>query len=145
VPDHGKLAPWRFVVVEDRDRFEATALAAAAEDTPHLAQVDRAKLSAFARAAPLLIAVLHSPVAGPIPVWEQQLSTGAAIQNLQLAAHALGFGGCWLTPGPLTGPAMARALGHPDGRVAGYLFIGTLPPDLDERARPALADVVSRF
>jgi nitroreductase len=145
VPDHGKLAPWRFVIVTDRQRFESAALAAAEEDHPGLGDGERARLAAFAHEAPLLIAALHVPVEGPIPLWEQKLSAGAAIQNLLMAAHALGFGACWLTPAPLTGPAMARALGHPHGRVFGYIFIGTLPERLDERPRPGLAEVVSHF
>lgn len=143
VPDHGKLAPWRFVVIDDRARFAATLaeLSEAQDMKPH----EMEALRSFAHEAPLLVALVHAPVDGKIPRWEQELSAGAAAQNMLLAAHALGYGANWLTAAPAFLPGIADALGVPGGRVAGFIFIGTISKPLEERPRPALSDIVLRF
>ncbi len=142
VPDHGKLAPWRFVEIVDRDAFAALIRAGQLRIRPEAGRVELEALESFARQAPCLVAALSCPKDSHIPLWEQQLSMGAAIMNLLLAAHALGFAGNWLT-----GPAayldeVAEALG---GRPAGFLFLGTPSRPLEERVRPEPAAVFARW
>lgn len=143
VPDHGKIAPWRFVVIGEREAFADTLERALAADRPDADARERADARQFATQAPTLIAVLSVPDAKhKIPVWEQELSAGIAAYNMELAAHAMGYVGGWLTGWAAYSPAVYEALGgEPGGRVAGFLFFGTPARDLDERPRPALADV----
>lgn len=148
VPDHKKLAPWRFVVFqgEARARFgEVIAAACAAEEkeppSPSRLETERTR---FLR-APLVVAVVSRvrPVAGA-PEWEQVLSCGAACMNLCHAANALGFATSWVTEWYAYSPRVTAALGLTDGeRVAGFIYVGTAKERLDERERPALADVAS--
>lgn len=140
VPDHGKLEPWRFVVLERAtlDRLApvlADHVAAAGGDA---AAVEKAR-SAFA--SPVIVAVVSSPVDSPkVPEWEQVLSAGAVCLELVNAALAAGFCAAWLT-GPAAQPEFARAhLGlGPQERIAGLIHIGqrgATPPD---RPRPDVA------
>ncbi len=144
-PDHGKLAPWRFVIIpqDRRDAFEAVL----AEATGRLQGVDRSVLAAnreFAQQAPVLVVVLSRPVSGSkIPVWEQQLSAGAACMNIGHAAHALGFVAGWLTGWATYDDHVRDAFGGPDEKIAGFIYIGTPGAELEERPRPAYEDVVS--
>ncbi|WP_454884433.1 nitroreductase family protein [Sphingomonas oryzagri] len=148
VPDHGKLAPWRFVVIgeERRDAFAAMLQQAwrdehGAEDRPDIAAIDQ-----FARQAPTLVAVLSTPVTdAKIPVWEQELSAGAACMTMLTAAHAEGFVGGWLTGWAAYSPAVAQALGHRQAKVAGFIFIGTPGKVPEERPRPSDESIVSRW
>ena len=99
VPDHGKLAPWRFVVVgpEQRDALAALLHRAYREIRPEPGKQELASIEEFARQAPTLIVALSTPDAlSAVPEWEQQLSAGAACMNLLAAAHAEGFVGGWL-------------------------------------------------
>jgi nitroreductase len=142
-PDHGKIAPWRFVVVEDRDRL-STLLTEAhrAEGAPG----DPAALDQFARQAPALVVVLSSPNPDhPVPVWEQELSAGAACMNLLHAANAAGYAGGWLTGWAAYSPTVRDAFGTARERIAGFIFIGTPSRALDERPRPDLDRIVSRW
>ncbi len=100
VPDHGKLAPWRFIVFEGGARIAAGAAIAAAfaadraDATPEQIEFERKRLAR----APLVIAVVSR--AGPhvkIPEWEQQLSAGASAMSLVFAAHAMGYAASWIT------------------------------------------------
>ena len=136
-PDHGKLAPWRFVEITDRVAFAALlAAAAVSEATPP----DPTKTAQFAYQAPVLVAVIAAPDrASTIPLWEQELSAGAACMNLLHAAHALGFAGGWLTGWAAFSDQVRNALGGRDGdRIAGFLFLGTPGGPVVERPRPAL-------
>jgi nitroreductase len=139
-PDHGKLAPWRFVMV---DRDQRTALAgllkrAWVADNPGAAGMDLSALDQFAQQAPTLVVLLSTPVIdSKIPQWEQQLSAGAVGMNLLHAAHAHGFVGSWLTGWAAYSPDVAAAFGAgPDDRIVGYFFLGTPTRDLEERPRP---------
>ena len=147
-PDHGKLAPWRFVVVEDErrgafaDLLEATWLT----DHPGAAAHEREAARQFATQAPALVVVLSAPVAGnKIPLWEQELSAGAAAMNLLHAAHAMGFAAGWLTGWPAFSDTVRDAFGDATQRLVGFIFIGTPSRELDERPRPDLAAIVSRW
>ena len=142
-PDHGKLNPWRFVVIADRDAFAALLQGTAAGDP---AAPDAAALDQFARQAPTLVAVLSTPdPASKIPVWEQELSAGAACMNLLHAAHASGFAGGWLTGWAAFSDEVRESLGgDANARIAGFVFIGTPDRPLVERPRPE-TDSVVRF
>jgi nitroreductase len=149
VPDHGKLNPWRFIIVpaDLRDVFADLLQQAYRAATPDAGRLELDSMAQFAKQAPTLVAVLSTPVPGSkIPVWEQQLSSGAACMNMLTAAHALGFVGSWLTGWPAYSDDVRDSLGgSARDRVAGFIFIGTASRDLDERPRPAYEAVVSTW
>lgn len=146
-PDHGKLAPWRFVIVDDRDALSRLLADAYRAERPQAPRGDMDALDQFARQAPTLVVVLSSPVtSSPIPRWEQELSAGAATMNLLHAAHAMGFAAGWLTGWPSVSDGVRAGLGAtPDERIAGFVFVGTPGRPLDERPRPEPARVVSHW
>jgi nitroreductase len=147
VPDHGKLAPWRFVVI-DQDRRGAFAAmlqqawraAHDAADRPDIAAIDQ-----FARQAPTLVVVLSTPVEAKIPLWEQQQSAAAACMMMLTAAHAEGFVGSWLTGWAAYAPLVAESLGHPGAAIAGFIFIGSPGAEPSERPRPTYDSIVSHW
>lgn len=145
VPDHGKLAPWRFVVIDDREAFAALLVKLYRADKPGAGRLELEALESFARSAPVLVTLVYLRRESAIPGWEQKLSAGAAAQNLLLATHALGYVGNWLTGAPAFLPGIADALGVPGGRVAGFFFLGTPSRPLEERPRPVLAEIVTRW
>ncbi|MFN3433326.1 MAG: nitroreductase [Sphingomonas sp.] len=145
-PDHGKLAPWRFVVVEDRDALSRLITDAYRAERPQAARSEIDSLDQFARQAPALVVVLSSPVlTSHIPLWEQELSAGAATMNLLHAAHAMGFAGGWLTGWPAFSATVRDAFGAAHERIAGFVFLGTPGRPLDERPRPDMARIVARW
>lgn len=149
VPDHGKLAPWRFIVFEGDARAAAGETIAAvfrethADATPDQIAFERKRLAR----APLVIAVVSR--ASPhvkIPEWEQQLSAGAASMSLVLAAHAMGYAASWITEWYAYDRRVLEALGLEDfERIAGFVHIGRPANPPEERERPKLGDIVSRF
>lgn len=145
-PDHGKLAPWRFVIVPaDRRAALATLLEQAYRaEKPDAGRLEIEAMHQFAHQAPTLVVALSAPVAGSkIPLWEQELSVGAAIMNLEHAAHALGYAAGWLTGWPSYNAEVAAAFGAPGQRIAGFLFIGTPGRPQEERPRPDYDAIVS--
>ena len=149
-PDHGKLAPWRFIHVGQERRGDFHALlerAYRAEQSPEPARLELEAVHRFAHQAPELVILVSSPVeATKIPVWEQELSAGAAGMNLLLATHALGFAGGWVTGWAAYSPEVRRGLGLRDQeRIAGFLFLGTPGVPLEERVRPAFDQVVREW
>lgn len=147
-PDHGKLAPWRFVHVrkEDRDAFASLLHRAYRADRSEPTRLEVEAVDRFARQAPELVVVLSSPVAdSKIPVWEQELSCGAACMNLLSAAHALGYAGGWLTGWAAYSEEVRRAFAREQERIAGFIFLGTPGLELEERPRPALDYVASQW
>ncbi|MDB5735204.1 MAG: hypothetical protein JWP16_1988 [Alphaproteobacteria bacterium] len=146
-PDHGKLFPWRFIVFEGDGRARAgdilaDVLEAEGEREKHIEE-ERGR---FLR-APLVIGVISSArEMHKVPVWEQELSAGAVCQNILIAATALGFVGNWLTEWYAFHPAVKEKLGlKPGERVAGFLYIGTAKDELEERPRPEMDKIVTRF
>lgn len=138
-PDHGKLTPWRFVhVPEDkRGAFHAMLQKAYLEDNPSAGRLELEAVERFAHQAPTLIVALSCPRPGKIPAWEQELSCGAALMNLLLAAHALGYAAGWVTGWASYSRSVTRALGGgEEDRIAGFVFIGTPGAELEERPRP---------
>ncbi len=148
VPDHKKLAPWRFIVFEgdERARFgDVIAAACAAEETePPSAIRLETERKRFLR-SPLVVAVVSRVVeTRGAPEWEQVLSAGAATYNLCLAANAAGYGTCWITEWLAYSPRIREALGL-DGneRIAGFVYIGTRAEAPEERERPLLSKIVT--
>jgi nitroreductase len=147
-PDHGKLHPWRFVHVPRgrRAAFAAVLQSAYRADNPDPGRLEIEANERFAHQAPELIVALSSPTpAIKIPVWEQELSCGAACMNLVLAAHASGFAAGWVTGWAAYSPQLLAAFGAPPERIAGFLFLGTPGTELEERARPEYDEVVSEW
>ena len=142
-PDHGKLAPWRFVVVEDRDRLARVLADAFRTERPGTG--DLATIEQFAHQAPALVVLLSSPRPGPIPVWEQELSAGAACMNLLHAANAMGYAGGWLTGWAAYSDTVRDVFGAAPERIAGFIFIGTPTRPLDERPRPDLDRLIEHW
>jgi nitroreductase len=145
VPDHGKLAPWRFVIVGagQRDRLADLLVTAYRAEKPEAGRLEIEAMIQFAHQAPALVVVLSAPVAqSKIPVWEQELSAGAAIMNLLAATHAHGFVGGWLTGWPAYSDAVRDAFGDAGQRIAGFVFIGSPARPLEERPRPVYEEVV---
>jgi nitroreductase len=146
VPDHKKLAPWRFVVLEGDARvpFGADdAKTGRGPASPVRLETERKRLSH----APTVVAVISRVVEAPgAPEWEQVLSCGAACFNMCVAANALGFGTCWLTEWYSYNADVAQALGCAGNeRIAGFVHIGTATERPADRERPALADIVTRW
>jgi nitroreductase len=150
VPDHGKLFPWRFIVIEGEARARmgellARALAETEPDaaTPERLEMERAR---FLR-APVVVGVVSRVREGiPIPVWEQQLSAGAACQTILIAATSMGYVANWITEWPAYNPRVAEGLGLGEGeRIAGFVYIGTSAVVLEERVRVDIQKIVSRF
>lgn len=150
VPDHGKLAPWRFILYDAESREEAIAgLVRIAEKHPD--EKERRTRTEKAKGfgdAPLVIGVVSTAVADhpKIPLWEQQLSAGAVCLNLLHAAKAYGLSAQWLTGWYAYDPEAMRWLGLKEGeRVAGFVYVGTprMPPS--ERDRPDLAALVGTW
>jgi nitroreductase len=144
VPDHGKLAPWRFVVVPQDARARLADLIEAAyrAEKPTAARLEIEAMRGFATQSPALVVLMSKPVTSHIPLWEQELSVGAVAMNFVHAAHAMGFVANWLTGWAAFSPAVTAALGEPGERVAGFFFIGTQGKPLEERPRPDMAQVV---
>src|SRR5437588_2881686 len=149
VPDHGKLVPWRFIIFvgDGRSREGEAILHAFRRKYPQAtAEQVEAEHRRLAR-APLVIAVVSR--AGPhvkIPEWEQVLSAGAAAMSLVLGAHALGYGANWITEWYAYDRGVLDALGlAPHERIAGFIHIGTPPGPPEDRPRPALDEIVTRF
>ena len=150
VPDHKKLVPWRFIVFEGAARAafgDVLAQAVSAEEkeppSPVRLEMERCRLTR----APTVVCVISRVVPTPgAPEIEQLLSCGAAAFNLCLAANALGYGTSWLTEWYSFSAAVTKALGlAANERVAGFVYIGTNSAPQEDRDRPALADIVTRW
>lgn len=145
-PDHGKLFPWRFLLIEGEAKARLVErLAPLADDQPDPAKA-RAVLAKLAN-PPLTVAVVSRVTSGhKIPEWEQQLSAGAVCMNLLHAADALGFSASWITDWYAYDPRALDILGlAPGERVAGFVHVGRLPEPPQERVRPDLGDLVQSW
>ena len=115
-------------------------------DNPAPGRLEIEATDRFARQAPELIVALSSPTPDhKIPVWEQQLSCGAACMNLLIAAHALGYAAGWVTGWAAYSPAVLATFGAPPERIAGFIFLGTPGTELEERMRPDFDEVASAW
>ena len=144
-PDHGKLFPWRFVVVgaDQRDALASLLHGALDEHDPGATQAHHDKEEEFAHYSGALVVLVSAPVQDhKIPVWEQQLSCGTAGMNLLMAAHAMNYVAGWLTGWRAYNERVRTAFCGPGERIAGFIFIGRPGRELEERPRPTLTDVV---
>jgi nitroreductase len=148
VPDHGKLGPWRFVVIEGEARNRAgEALERVIRNDEGVDDARREFVRGWFLRAPGCVMVVSSPRSSPkVPAWEQQLSAGAVCFNLLISAHALGYGGCWLTEWPTFDERARAALGRTsDVRVAGFVYLGTPALGVAERVRADVSTRIARF
>lgn len=148
VPDHGKLAPWRLVIIppEERAAFGALLADAYRGEKPEAGRLELEAMENFPAFAPLMIALLSTPAeSSKIPLWEQQLSVGAVAMQMLNAAHAMGFVGNWLTGWPTFNRSVAESLGArgSEDRIAGFFFFGTAAKELEERPRPDSGAILS--
>ncbi len=144
-PDHGKLFPWRFVVLGPQSRTELSEALAVLAESQNRVDKDLAVLAKLAN-PPLTIMVVSTPIQGhKVPVWEQQLSAGAVCMNLEHAADALGYSASWITDWYAYDPAAVALFGVQDGEtIAGFIHLGTLAEPPLERPRPNMAHKVER-
>ena len=143
VSDHGKLFPWRFIVLEGaaKARF-AERLAAVATERPDAEKATSALVKLTT--PPLAVAVVSHITGEKIPEWEQILSAGAVCSTLANAASAAGFGANWITDWYAYDPKAAALLGlAPGERVAGFIYIGTAKDAPLERVRPDIATLTT--
>ena len=149
VPDHGKLAPWRLVVFEGAARAkvgEAFKARWAELNPTHGAEALEFHAGLFMR-APVVVVVVSSAADHPkIPIWEQQLSAAALSFNLVLSAQAHGFDAQWQSDWVAYDAKAKAAMGVAEAeKVAGVVYIGTSTLPLEDRPRPELATVVTRW
>jgi len=147
VPDHGKLGPWRFVVIESEARSRVSlALADIIASDPGMSE-DRLEVERRRFSAPVCVMVVSTAAPhAKIPEWEQQLSAGAACFALLTAAHAMGYAGVWLTEWPAYDDRARGVLGLQDGeRIAGFVHLGTATQSAFERVRADVSPRVSRL
>ncbi|MBY0382992.1 MAG: nitroreductase [Xanthobacteraceae bacterium] len=149
VPDHGKLSPWRFIVFEGDGRERAGEIFARifraknVTATPDQVDVERKRFTH----APVVIAVVSKLVEHvKVPAWEQELSAGASAMNVINAAHALGYVSDWVTGWLAFDRDVMDALGLASSeRIAGFIHIGKATRTIEDRPRPPLSDIVTRF
>jgi nitroreductase len=128
-PDHGRLRPWRFIVIRSEDRHSFGELMAGhlrrTKSSVSEEALEREKQKAFRAPLIVVVAAIITPE-GKIPVLEQTLSAGAAAQNMLHAAYALGFNGMWKTGGPAYDERVKAALGlEPKDAIVGFMYLGT--------------------
>lgn len=148
-PDHGKLAPWRFILFEGDARAAiGDLLSECVKESEPQASEERLALERgrFLR-APVVVGVVSRVRENiPIPEWEQVLSAGAVCENMLIAAHAEGFVANWITEWYAYDPRVKERLGLKAGeRIAGFIYIGTSAQALEERVRPDLDALITRF
>ncbi len=148
-PDHGRLIPWRFIVIEGEARRVAGSRfdALYAARNPDLAPAKQDMWTLYMLRAPVTVVVVSriDPEA-KIPVWDQEVSSGAAGMNLINAAAALGYAAQWLLKWPGRDSEAAAILGVGAAeRVAGFIHLGRQSELPADRPRPALAEVVTRW
>ena len=149
VPDHGKLAPWRFILFEGdaRGRFGAVLADRWRELHPDHGEATVAQARGFFERAPAVLAVVSR--AGPhvkIPEWEQVLSAGAVCQNILMAATAMGLGCQWNTDWCAYDPKTLAAMGlAPQEKIAGFIYLGTPCEPVTDRPRPDPLSLLTRW
>lgn len=148
VPDHGKLGPWRFVIIDGEARARAgAALEAVIRNDEDVDDARREFVRHWFNRAPACVMVVSAPRPNPkVPEWEQILSAGAVCFNLLIAAHAMGYAGSWLTEWPAFDERARVALGlSSEERIAGFVYLGTPSIGAVERVRADVSSRISRF
>jgi nitroreductase len=149
VPDHGKLAPWRFIVFEGDGRLRAGEIIASvfAQKNPQATEAELAVEKKRLADAPLVIGIVSIIKPHPkVPAFEQELSAGASAMNIVTAATALGYGAAWLTGWFSTDRDVLDGFGlKPNEKLVGLIHIGRPTKPNEERPRPVLSEIVTRF
>ncbi len=149
VPDHGKIAPWRFIVFEGEGREKAGEIFARVFRLKNVTatpdQIDKERKKFID--APLVIGVVSKTIEHfKVPAWEQELSAGASAMNIVHAATALGYAADWLTGWVAFDRDVLSALGlAPNEKIAGFIHIGRPTKTIEDRPRPPLSEIVTRF
>ncbi|MEX6634256.1 nitroreductase family protein [Hyphococcus lacteus] len=149
VPDHRRVAPFRFIVFEGEARasFGKTLRDVFVADNPDASEEKIAYEQNRFQRAPIIVGLISNvDKTHRTPEWEQILSAGAAGQNLLLAACAFGFAAQWLTEWYAFDERIANALSlGKDERIAGFIYIGTATQQPKERGRPDMSALISRY
>jgi nitroreductase len=149
VPDHGKLAPWRFILIEGEGRAtigDGFAKIWAKNNPSHAAESLDFQRGLFMRAPVILVVVSTAAVRGKIPVWEQQLSSAAVCYNAVLAATALGFDAQWQSDWVAYDEGAKAVMGvAPQENISGIIYIGTSSLVLEDRPRPDVSALLKRI
>ncbi|MBB1247595.1 nitroreductase [Rhizobium sp. G21] len=147
VPDHGKLAPWRFIVYSGpvRERISLELSAIRKGDQPDLSEeMVKVEETRFTRAPVVIAVVSRAAPHAKIPEWEQVMSAGAVCLNLLMAANAHGYVSNWLSEWMAFDERAFPILGvQPGEKVAGFIHIGSTDFPVVDRPRPELSDIVS--
>jgi nitroreductase len=149
VPDHGRLTPWRFIVIRGEAREKMGKVLGAAYRKANPDCIDEQveiEEERFSR-APIIIAVVsRTSPAHKIPEWEQILSSGAACQNMLTAALGMGYAAQWITEWCAYNADVKAALGAaPSDRIAGFLYLGSMKAPPTDRERPDYDNIVSEW
>ncbi len=149
-PDHGKLRPWRFIVIRDEARHALADVfvKAAKIREPDISEQKLERLKEKPLRSPLIVVIVTTLTKDhpKAPEIEQTLSAGAATQLMQLGATALGFGSVWLSGANAYDETVKQALGiETKDQIAGFLYLGTPPATPGPRKRPELSDHVSHW
>lgn len=149
VPDHGKLTPWRFILIEGEERARLGDVLAdrwRALNPDHGEAIIEEQRRTFLR-APVVIGVVSTAAEHvKIPVWEQVLSAGAVCQNMLLAATALGLGCQWITGWPAYDEDVLAVLGVRQAeRMAGFVYLGAPTEPVTDRRRPEPESLLTRW
>jgi nitroreductase len=148
VPDHGKLTPWRFILFEGEGRARMGAILVdimtdAPEVSPERLEQERGR---FMRAPVVIGVVSRAREQLPVPLWEQELSAGAVCMNILIAAHAMGFQASWITEWCAYHPRVLDRIGlKPTERIAGFIYIGQTAVPLEDRPRPRIDSITTKF
>tara|TARA_R110002124_G_scaffold64985_2_gene177864 strand:- start:685729 stop:686412 length:684 start_codon:yes stop_codon:yes gene_type:complete len=146
VPDHGKLMPWHFIVLQGDKRAAMGRIlrAAYARENPEATQAKLDLEAQLFMRAPLIIIVVSRMRKAKHPLWEQFLSAGAVCQNLLIAANALGYGTNWLTEWYSYSEYFRKAIGLDErDNIAGVMYIGDAKKQPDPRPRPDMNEIVT--
>ncbi|MEM1423467.1 MAG: nitroreductase [Planctomycetota bacterium] len=149
VPDHGRLVPWRFIVIrgDRRDALNCVIRERFEEEHPEAGEERRNKMAARMSHAPLVVVVVFTPRDHPkIPEWEQVLTVGSVCMNLLHACRSTGFAGLWLTEWYAYDRPVLAELGLSENeQLAGFMHIGTPTDPREDRERPRLVDIVTSY
>ena len=149
VPDHGKLAPWRFIVFEGDGRLRAGKIIASvfARKNPQATEAELAVEKKRLADAPLVIGIVSITKPHPkVPAFEQDLSAGASAMNIVTAATALDYGAAWLTGWFSSDRDVLDGFGlKPNEKLVGLIHIGRPTKPNEDRPRPVLSEIVTRF
>lgn len=149
VPDHRRLSPWRFIILEGdaRQAFGEKAAEVHKQENAFASDADLEATKVLPLRAPCVVVLVSSPKDdNRTPVWEQELSAGALGHNLLLSANAAGYAGVWLTEWISFSKGIDQVLGLSSReRIAGYFYLGKATADPQERARPDPAELISRW